>query len=613
MNKTNLVWLLMLASLPLVAQDNKSNYYTGYEGVVLGEKAPRSATDAVTQQVLQQDVPGDIYRGTVFGSKQAEYKGKQLGNRPRATTKYVYDTSLIRAIKISDVDRVKTLMYANVNVNEKNYAGITPLTVAAERGNMEIVKMLVEEKANVNEKSSYGITPLLAATAAGNAEVVEYLIANGADIKVEDDLGKNPLTYASGFENPKLLTALINQDTRAVDTVDKSGNTPILYAAKGGCVGNVKVLLANGADVNYKNPTTGVSALATAAAENNVNLIKLLVKNGHADINLPDLMGRTPIFYAIEQNSKEATKLLLSLGADVNAQDKNGTTPLMRATAKDSQDILDMLLKQKNIVVDAKDIKGQTALFYTIFNEDVASAETLVTAKAYIDETDLEGNTPLLNAIKAKHDRLSIFFIQQGTDLTIANKAKQNAFTLANLYLPNSSTYKVLSVKQQAAYQDALQVQAQKLADVRSLEQELAEQEAEVAQLKAQELAEQKAKAAQELADKQFKEQALREELQTQYQKDLEEDPEILELQQRLNEAKARKQAALQQKIDQQISSVNDKVEQVTTKVENKVVNPAKQVKKTAVRKTTTTIKNTKTAAKRAVAIPQEVNMAELL
>ena len=137
MKKLGFIFVFALAVSPLCAQTAQSqdDYYTGYEGLVLGESAPRSATDAIAQQATQ--VPGDIYRGTLFGAEQKKYEGDTLGNRPRPTTKYVYDTSLVRAVKISDPDRVRTLMYANVDVNEKNYAGITPLTIAAEKGNMK--------------------------------------------------------------------------------------------------------------------------------------------------------------------------------------------------------------------------------------------------------------------------------------------------------------------------------------------------------------------------------------------------------------------------------------------------------------------------------------------
>lgn len=55
MNKLSAVFVLTILVLPLCAQNNKkeTEYYTGYEGVVLGEKTPRSATDSIAQQAVQ--------------------------------------------------------------------------------------------------------------------------------------------------------------------------------------------------------------------------------------------------------------------------------------------------------------------------------------------------------------------------------------------------------------------------------------------------------------------------------------------------------------------------------------------------------------------------------
>ena len=349
MKKLSVILVLALAALPLCAQDAQTgdDYYTGYEGLVLGESAPRSATDAIAEHATQP-IPGDIYRGTLFGAEQKKYESTTLGNRKRATKKFVYDTSLVRAIKISDVDRVRTLMYANVNVNEKNYAGITPLTIAAEKGNMEIIKMLVEDgKATINEASSYGITPLIAGAAAGQDEAVGYLIQKGADVTVKDDLGKTALLYAIGYDKPKLISNLIKLNNQSINLPDNAGNTPLIYAAQKGLLNNVKLLVTNGANVDYRNPATGLSALSAASAEGYSDMIRYLVKIGKANVNLPDLAGRTPIFYAIEHNKTDALRTLISLGANINARDNNGTTPLMRATSKNYKDCVEILLREK--------------------------------------------------------------------------------------------------------------------------------------------------------------------------------------------------------------------------------------------------------------------------
>ena len=61
MKKLGFIFVFTLAVSPLCAQNAQSqdDYYTGYEGVVLGERAPRSATDAIAEQATQ--VPVDYY------------------------------------------------------------------------------------------------------------------------------------------------------------------------------------------------------------------------------------------------------------------------------------------------------------------------------------------------------------------------------------------------------------------------------------------------------------------------------------------------------------------------------------------------------------------------
>ena len=71
-----------------------------YRGNVLGERVPA---------IEGQEVQGTIYRGTVFGENNPGYESDTPGTRELATTKYVYDTSLVRAIKTGDADRVRTL------------------------------------------------------------------------------------------------------------------------------------------------------------------------------------------------------------------------------------------------------------------------------------------------------------------------------------------------------------------------------------------------------------------------------------------------------------------------------------------------------------------------
>ncbi len=472
--------LLLVAALPVWVNGapRQTTDYVAADEIASDVSEARSATDVIAEQVTQ--TPGDIYRGSVFGVEKKTYPGEVLGNRPRATKKLVYDTSLILAVKKGDADRVRTLLFAHVDPDEKNYAGITPMTIAGEKGNMEVIRLLVERgKADLNAPSSYGVTPLIAAAAAGKAEAVAYLLKHGADASAKDDLGKTALLYASGQNQAKMVANLAEANQPVVNLPDNTGNTPLLYSAQKGFTNNVKALLANGAKPDYRNPASGLSAMATAAAEGHVTIIRLLAKN-KADVNLPDLSGRTPIFYAVENNQLRALRTLLILGADPNVKDHNGVSVLMRAAAQNREDCLALLLRQKTIDVNAQDNLGRSVVAYSAYAEDIAPAEKLVAAQADINLTDYKGNTPLMDAIKAKNDRVAVYLIQQGADLSLQNKDGETVFSLTDQYLPDSSTSRVLAVKRDIVIRPAVGY-TQRPETVQLLEGQEAQQAAQAA------------------------------------------------------------------------------------------------------------------------------------
>ncbi len=70
------------------------------------------------------------------------------------------DDSLFQAVKVGDVQMVKSLLEKGANVNARDENGNTPLHLAAKEGNFEIVKLLVTHCADVLIKDRWGKTPL---------------------------------------------------------------------------------------------------------------------------------------------------------------------------------------------------------------------------------------------------------------------------------------------------------------------------------------------------------------------------------------------------------------------------------------------------------------------
>jgi len=102
----------------------------------------------------------------------------------------------------------------------------------------------------------------------------------------------------------------------------------------------------------------GQTLLGRASSDKNRALIESLLENG-ANINAPDKRGRSPLWYATENEDLDTVKYLVSRGANprqvaYNQTDlddwKDETSPLSLAIYKGNREIYDFYLnKQANI------------------------------------------------------------------------------------------------------------------------------------------------------------------------------------------------------------------------------------------------------------------------
>lgn len=67
-------------------------------------------------------------------------------------------------------------MELRANVNLADVEGVSPLFVAASRGNTELAKLLISASAALNAQTIEGETPLKAAVRAGHRKVIQILV-----------------------------------------------------------------------------------------------------------------------------------------------------------------------------------------------------------------------------------------------------------------------------------------------------------------------------------------------------------------------------------------------------------------------------------------------------
>jgi ankyrin repeat protein len=323
-------------------------------------------------------------------------------------------TPLHWAVYRNDEAGVRRLIRAGADVNARNDYGSTPLSEAAVSGNVKVIRWLLEAGAEVDGANADGQTPLMIVSRTSNVEAAKLLIRHGADVnRREQWRQQTPLMWAAAEGQPAMVELLIRHgaDVNARSRVNEwerqvtaeprmqarpsGGFTPLLYAARRGCVDCVRALLDAGADINLTDPDR-VTPLLLATLNLNFDTAALLVERG-ADVNKWDTWGRTPLYAAVDMNtlptggradrpsadatsSIELIRMLLEAGANPDMQLKLfppyrslrddrgadniltvGTTPLLRA-AKAADAAAIRLLLQHGAHVDLPTVRGLTPL-----------------------------------------------------------------------------------------------------------------------------------------------------------------------------------------------------------------------------------------------------------
>jgi len=268
-------------------------------------------------------------------------------------------TLLWLASENGSVRMIGKLIEAGADPNERQPNGETPLMMAARNGNLAALKFLLDHRANVNLKEDLrGTTALMWAAEQMHADAVKLLVERGADVAAATapDTRNSRLNIAPtvqqriaqdvafGTRRPRRPTPGAAEDTadaaddfaafyRLPQVKDGGGLTPLVYAAREGCLECARTLLDAAANVNQVT-NYGWSALLTATQNRHYQLAAYLLSRG-ANPNLPNKGGWTPLYLATDNRNIESgdypvrkpdmddldfIKLLIEKGASVNAR-----------------------------------------------------------------------------------------------------------------------------------------------------------------------------------------------------------------------------------------------------------------------------------------------------
>ncbi len=233
-----------------------------------------------------------------------------------------------------------------------------PLHQAVAFGTLEEVSSLATspEATNANNNNRRKLSPWLLSFVAGDLAKAQLLADRGADLTQTDHSGASPLHLAAEFGHTDLISWWLGCDAD-VHTVDASQNAAINRAVGNNHLKAAQALLRGGAGAGGNvNPDTRAIHFA-----HSVEMLRLLVESGDADVNCIDGCGDWPLKSAAEANDVDRTSWLLEHGAEVDLT-STGETALHAAVRSDAREALSLLL-ENGANPNAKDVDGWTPLF----------------------------------------------------------------------------------------------------------------------------------------------------------------------------------------------------------------------------------------------------------
>ncbi len=247
-------------------------------------------------------------------------------------------TPLHYAILRGDRESAQTLIAARADINAQNARGQSPLHLAALTGNLDLTLLLIDHGARINTHAGNGFTPLTVAIPQNNLNIMRALLYHNADITIPNNnghtaaefagqLGRHdarallmnpmipPLLYAVMTQDEELARRLLEQENIDIAATDGIGTTALSMAVQMGNDNLVNLLLKHGARAHLVNRADheGWTPLHYAARGGQLETMHLLL-NHHAHVRALTETGETAEELARANNQWECLELLRAHG-----------------------------------------------------------------------------------------------------------------------------------------------------------------------------------------------------------------------------------------------------------------------------------------------------------
>ncbi|KAG8517273.1 2-5A-dependent ribonuclease, partial [Galemys pyrenaicus] len=308
-----------------------------------------------TKQTNTKDCSPVIFTTMETNSHNNPQAGLMSSNNERMAVED--NLLLIEAVRNENIKLVQQLLQRGANVNFQEETGLwAPLHIAVQNCREDIVKLLLDHGADPCLKKRNEATPFIIAGIMGDVNLLRLFLSRGAKINECDSNGFTAFMEAAMYGHEHALRFLYDEGadvnlgrktTKDQEKLKKGGATALMSAAEGGQVKVVQILLEDmKADVNVRD-NRGSNALIYALKHSDAkkveDITRLLLHHG-VDVKVRGEEGKTPLILAVEKKHLDLVQMLVKQKhTDVDDQDRDGNTALWVAVQSNLSEIAQLL------------------------------------------------------------------------------------------------------------------------------------------------------------------------------------------------------------------------------------------------------------------------------
>ena len=261
---------------------------------------------------------------------------------------------------------------------------------------------------------------LFTAVKGNDLPLTESLLNKGGNVNLQDGEGLSLMHWAAKENFADMLTMLMRKDAN-MDIISHYGNTPLELAVFTGSEQCAYLLINSGANINSHGSKDGGTPIQYAVIKNQPALFMHLLRKG-ADLTIQNKAGYN-VIHQIANNEAfpEALQTELNLVYNRSKYDNTSGTAFSEPSA-----IFDTLVN-RGAALFKRDTMGYRPLHLACKKNNNLLIDYLLKNKDSLDDQqNVRKETPLLCAIKNKHEGLALKLIRKGADIRLFEKNNWN-------------------------------------------------------------------------------------------------------------------------------------------------------------------------------------------